>query len=179
LGKAKTGRPEFPVRLGGIDELHAAFPYLKAAHAILFGAANRNSGLSALIALFTLFFFAENWSGEGKKRGFSRLSRFSRSFFWGTTVTESERRLPRSPTLPPWRKSPSTALLPDGKVSQLRPPLCPFPLFIFLSMVNYGIFRAGFDQTAVAPRLFAFPKHKISPTNHPRELGLLKTAPLR
>jgi hypothetical protein len=70
-------------------------------------------------------------------------------------------------------------LLPDGKVGQLRPPLCPFPLFIFLSMVNYGNFRAGFDRTAVAPRLFAFPKHKISPTNHPRELGLLKTAPLR
>jgi hypothetical protein len=64
-------------------------------------------------------------------------------------------------------------------VGQLRPPLCPFPLFIFLSMVNYGNFRAGFDRTAVALRLFAFPKHKISPTNHPRELGLLKTAPLR
>jgi hypothetical protein len=64
-------------------------------------------------------------------------------------------------------------------VGQLRPPLCPFPLFIFLSMVNYGNFRAGFDRTAVALRLLALHTHKISPTNHPLEVGLLKTAPLR
>jgi hypothetical protein len=57
LGKAKTGRPEFPVRLGGIDELHAAFPYLKAAHAILFGAANRKFGAFRAYRAFHALFF--------------------------------------------------------------------------------------------------------------------------
>jgi hypothetical protein len=111
-------------------------------------------GLFALIALFTLFFLGNDGYGERKET--STLS-----------------------YPPAWAEISSTALLPDGKVSQLRPPLCPFPLFIFLSMVNYGNCRAGFDRTAVTPRLLAFPKHKISPINHPRELGLLKTAPLR
>jgi len=46
-------------------------------------------------------------------------------------------------------------------------------------MVNYGNFRAGFDRTAVVLRPLDLPTHKISPTNHPLEVGLLKTAPLR
>ena len=133
--------------------------------------------LSALIALFALFFSRKTGRVETKWRLFSLFS--LSSLFFGNDACGERKETSTLSYPPPGRKSPSTALLPDGKVGQLRPPLCPFPLFIFLSMVNYGNFRAGFDRTAVAPRPLALPTHKFSPTNHPRELGLLKTAPLR
>jgi hypothetical protein len=55
----------------------------------------------------------------------------------------------------------------------------PLSLFIFLSMVNYGDVRAGFDQTALVLRLLGLPTHNISPTNQLQEVGLLKRPPLR
>jgi hypothetical protein len=60
-------------------------------------------------------------------------------------------------------------LLPGGKVkANLGPRFAPFPLFIFLSMVNYGNFQAGFGLRT----------HQIFPTNE-HSLGLLNTPHLR